>query len=205
QFGKSKIYTAIIANISTKAPLNYEAKYLIDIIDEKPIINQNQLKLWNWIAEYYICTLGEVMAAALPSALKLASETKIVLNKDFETDKSELNDKEYVLLEALEIQNELTINEISRILGQKTIFPMLKSLLEKKIIFISEELNEKFKPKKARFITLNSFYGDKENLKALFGVLEKLPKQLDALLAYLKIVKENIKVSRTTLAEAAGV
>lgn len=205
QFGKSKIYTAIIASISTKAPLSYEAKYLIDIIDEKPIVNQNQLKLWSWIAEYYICTLGEVMSAALPSALKLASETKIVLNKDFETDKAELNDKEYILLEALEIQHELTISEISRILGQKTIFPILKSLLEKKIIFISEELNEKFKPKKARFITLNSFYDDKENLKALFGVLEKSPKQLDALLAYLKITKENIKVSRATLAESAGV
>jgi len=205
QFGKSKIYTAIVASVSTKAPLSYEAKYLIDIIDDHPIVNQNQLKLWSWIAEYYICNLGEVMAAALPSALKLASETKIVLNKDFETDKTELNDKEFILLEALEIQHELTINEISRILGQKTIFPILKSLLEKKIIFISEELNEKFKPKKTRFITLNSFYGDKENLKALFGLLERSPKQLDTLLAYLKLLKENVKVSRTVLAEAAGV
>src|SRR5690606_19895973 len=113
QFGKSKIYTAIIASVSTNAPLHYEAKYLIDIIDEQPMVTQNQLKLWGWIAEYYICNLGEVMAAALPAALKLASETKIVLNKDFETDKSELSDKEYILLEALEIQPELTINEIS--------------------------------------------------------------------------------------------
>lgn len=205
QFGKSKIYTAIIASVSTNAPLHYEAKYLIDIIDEQPIVTKNQLKLWGWIAEYYICNLGEVMAAALPAALKLASETKIVLNKDFETDKSELSDKEYILLEALEIQPELTINEISRILGQKTIFPVLKGLLGKKIIFISEELNEKFKPKKTRFITLNAFYDDKENLKALFGILEKSPKQLDTLLAYLKLLKENAKVSRTVLAEAAGV
>ncbi len=205
QFGKSKIYTAIIAGISKTAPSSYEAKYLIDVIDEKPIVNDYQLKLWNWIAEYYICSLGEVMAAALPSALKLASETKIILNKDFEIDKAELNDKEYVLLEALEIQHELTINEISRILGQKTIFPILKSLLEKKIIFISEELNEKFKPKKSRFITLSSFYDDKENLKALFGLLEKTPKQLDALLAYLKLYKDNVKISRTVLAETAGV
>src|SRR5690606_24716259 len=89
--------------------------------------------------------------------------------------------------------------------GQKTIFPVLKGLLAKKIIFISEELNEKFKPKKTRFITLNAFYDDKENLKALFGILEKSPKQLDTLLAYLKLLKENAKVSRTVLAEAAGV
>lgn len=205
QFGKSKIYTAIIASISTKAPSNYEAKYLIDIIDEKPIVNKSQLKLWDWISEYYICNLGEVMSAALPSALKLASETKIVLNKDFEAEKSELNDKEYVLLEALEIQHELTINEISRILGQKTIFPTLKGLLEKRIIFISEELNEKFKPKKSRFIRLTDFYSDKDNLKVLFNLLEKTPKQLDTLLAYLKLVKENKKITRTILSEEAGV
>lgn len=205
QFGKSKIYTAVVANISTRAPLHYEAKYIIDIIDDKPIVNKNQLKLWDWIAEYYICNLGEVMSAALPSALKLASETKIMLNKDFEIDKSELDDKEYILLEALEIQHELTINEITRILGQKTIFPIIKSLLGKKIIFISEELNEKFKPKKSKFITLSDFYDDKENLKALFVLLEKTPKQLDALLAYLKLFKDNVKISRTTLAEAAGV
>lgn len=205
QFGKSKIYTAIIAAVSEKAPINYEAKYLIDIIDEKPIITQNQLKLWDWISQYYLCYLGEVMAIALPSALKLASETKIVLNLNHEFDKALLNDKEYIIVDALEIQHELSINDISKILGQKTVFPILKSLFDKKVVFISEELNEKYKPKRIKHLLLNDFYQDKENLKALFILLEKFPKQLDALMAYMKLLRENIKITKSNLAETAGV
>ncbi|ADY52310.1 primosomal protein N' [Pseudopedobacter saltans DSM 12145] len=205
QFGKSKMYTAIIAAISKQAPLGYEAKYLIDIIDDKPVVYQRQLKLWNWIAEYYLCYAGEVMSAALPSVLKLASETKIVLNQEFEYDKSELSDKEYVLVDALEIQHELSIADISKILGQKTVFPILRSLFEKKILFISEELNEKFKPRKVKYVQLNPFYSDKENLRALFEVLEKTPKQLDALLTFIKLSKDNHAITRTILAESAGV
>lgn len=205
QFGRSKVYTAIIAGVGNKAPLGYEAKYLIDIIDEKPIVNDKQLKLWNWIADYYLCHPGEVMSAALPSALKLASETKIILNREHEYDKNLLTDKEYLLVEALEIQNELSIAEITNILGQKTIFPIIKSLLSKKILYISEELNQKFKRKKVRFIQLHSFYDDKNNLRELFTFLEKTPKQLDALLAYIKLNKEGAKITRKALVEAAGV
>lgn len=206
QFGRSKVYTAIIAAITKKAPSTYEAKYLIDIIDDKPIVSEKQLKLWNWIADYYLCYPGEVMAAALPAALKLASETRIILNHSKEKyDKQELTDKEYILVDALEIQQELSIADISKILGQKTIFPVLKGLLDKKIIFISEELNEKFKPRKVKHLVLNNFYEDKENLKNLFVVLEKTPKQADALLAYLKLIKDTPKITRTILGEAAAV
>jgi primosomal protein N' (replication factor Y) len=205
QFGKSKMYTAIIASIGEKVPINYEAKYLFDVIDEEPIVNPYQLKLWEWIADYYLCYLGEVMSAALPSALKLASETKIVLNYNQEIDKSLLNDKEYILVDALELQNELTLQEIAKILGQKTIFPVVKTLLEKKIIYISEELNEKFKPKMLKHILLSDFYQDKDNLRSLFELLSKSSKQTDALMAYLKLSKEGVKITRNILAETAGV
>ncbi len=205
QFGKSKMYTAIISSVTKQAPTGYEAKYLMDIIDDKPIIYPQQLKLWNWIADYYLCYAGEVMSAALPSVLKLASETRIILNQEYEYDKSELSDKEYVLVEALEIQHELSIAEISKILGQKTVFPILRTLFNKKILFISEELNEKFKPRKVKYIQLNPFYDDKEHLRGLFEVLEKRPKQLDALLTFVKLSKENVQITRTILAESAAV
>lgn len=205
QFGKSKIYTAIINGVTESAPEKYEAKYLIDIIDEKPIINHIQLSFWKWIADYYLCTLGEVMAAALPSALKLASETRIILNLEHQFDRTELNDKEFLVLDALELRHELTISEISKILGQKSIFPLLKSLLEKKIIFISEEISEKYVPKKVALISLNEFYNDKENLKQLFAVLEKAPKQADALLGFLKLQKQFGEVKKATIIEEAGV
>ena len=102
QFGKSKLYTAIIASIGKQAPEKYEAKYIIEILDDRPVVTEQQLQFWQWLAEYYMCNIGEVMNAALPSALKLASETRIVLNKDFEIDKSALHDKEFLIVEALE-------------------------------------------------------------------------------------------------------
>ena len=205
QFGKSKIYTAIIQAVSEIAPDKYEAKYLIDVIDEKPILNSIQLNFWQWIADYYLCTLGEVMAAALPSALKLASETRVILNLEHQFDRKELNDKEFLILDALELRHELTISEISKILAQKSVFPLLKSLLDKKIIFISEEITEKYQPKKIALIALNDFYNDKENLKQLFTVLEKAPKQADALLGFLKLKKQLEEVKKSAIIEETGV
>ena len=205
QFGKSKLYTAIICSISNLAPSKYEAKYLLDILDQEAIVTATQLKFWHWISDYYLCTVGEVMAAALPTALKLASETKIVLSNTSEFDRNQLSEKEFLILDALEIRNELTITEITKILNQKAVFPILKGLLEKKIIFILEDIAEKFISKKIATIKLNSFYDDKENLKQLFEVLEKAPKQADALLAFLKINKEKGEVKKTAIIEDAGV
>ena len=103
QFGKSKIYTAIIFKISEIPPSLYESKYIIDVLDEEPIVNHFQLALWKWISEYYLCFLGEVMQAALPAALKLASETRITLNHSADFDKALLSDKEFLILDALEV------------------------------------------------------------------------------------------------------
>ena len=121
QFGRNKIYTAIICLISETPPTLYEAKYIIDVLDNEPIVNEFQLKLWQWMSDYYICNLGEVMQAALPSALKLASETKIVLNTFEDIDKSLLSDKEFLIVDALELHPELSVSDISKLLGQKTI------------------------------------------------------------------------------------
>lgn len=205
QFGKSKIYTAIIHSVSLSAPVGYEAKYLIDIIDEKPIVTPTQVEFWKWIADYYLCTLGEVMAAALPAALKLASETRVILNPEHGFDRALLNDKEFLILDALEMRHELTISEITKILGQKSIFPLLRSLLDKKVIFISEEISEKYQPKKLALIQLNTFYDDKENLKQLFEILERAPKQADALLSFMKLKKEVGEVKKSELIETSGV
>jgi primosomal protein N' (replication factor Y) len=141
QFGKSKLYTAIIAAISGTPPEKYEAKYIIEVLDEKPLVTIQQLKFWNWLSEYYMCNVGEVMQAALPAALKLASETKIVINEGFEYDRASLNDREFLIVEALDIQPELTVNDIAKLLGQKTVMPILKLLFEKNVIHISEEVS----------------------------------------------------------------
>lgn len=204
QFGKSRIYTAIIYQINQSPPQLYEAKYLIDVLDEEPVITPLQLNLWEWIASYYMCHLGEVMQAALPSALKLASETKVILIKDVEYNKADLNDKEFMIVDALEIHPELSVSEITKLLGQKSVFRLLKSLFDKGIIHISEEIAERYKPKKKTFITLNSFYADPENRKALFEVLERSPRQLDAVLAFLKLSRRSSSVAKKDILEESG-
>ena len=203
QFGRNRVYTAIIFSISDKAPIGYEAKYILDVLDEFPIVTAQQLALWEWMSAYYLCTLGEVMQAALPSALKLASETKVTLNPDAEYDKSTLTDKEFLLLDALEIQPLLAISEIVKILDQKTVFPILRALFDKGMITISEELTEKYRAKTKTFVRLNTFYADATNRKALFDLLERAPKQVDVLQAYLQLAKTQNEIAKSDLLEAS--
>jgi len=204
QFGRNKIYSAIVKDVTDQAPDRYEAKYVLDILDESPIVDQAQLKLWEWMSEYYMCTLGEVMQAALPAALKLASETKIVAANPGEVDKSELSDKEYMIIEALEIAGELNVNDIVKLLGQKSVFPILKQLFDKGFLLISEEISERYKPKKKNFLILNAEYGDENGKRELLDSLNRAPKQQDAVLAYLQLSKTTTEVTRQAIMEAVG-
>lgn len=205
QFGKSKLYTAVIAAIGEHAPEKYEAKYIIEVLDDAPVVTQRQLAFWHWVAEYYMCNAGEVMNAALPSALKLASETRIMLNREHEYDKTQLNDKEYLITEALDIQPELTVSDIVKLLGQKTVMPILRSLFEKNIIILSEEVSERYKPRRKTYITLNPVYLNPDNRRELFEILEKrAPKQADALLAYMKLSRQQKTVAKNELIEESG-
>lgn len=205
QFGKSKMYTAVINNITEVAPERYQAKYLMEVLDDRPVVTHQQLEFWKWLADYYLCNTGEVMAAALPAALKLASETRIMLNPDGEIDRSVLHDKEYLIVDALDIQPILTVSDIVKLLGQKIVMPVLKSMFDKNIIHISEEVSERYKPRKRAYIRLNPFYQDQEMLKELFVQLERrAPKQADALLAYIKLSREQKQISKNDLMEASG-
>ncbi len=205
QFGKSKLYTAIIASVGKLAPEKYEAKYVIELLDDRPIVTTHQLKFWQWLADYYMCNAGEVMNAALPSALKLASETKIAINKNFDYDRSSLHDKEFLIVDALDIQPELTVSDIVKLLGQKTVMPILKGLFEKNIIHISEDINDRYKPRTRTFITLNPIYQNQDNLRELFAILEKrAPKQADAVLAYIKLARHQKSISKAELIEESG-
>lgn len=204
QFGKNKIYTALIKSISHEAPELYQAKYIIDVIDEHPVVNTAQLRFWEWMTEYYLCNEGDVMSAALPAGLKLASETIIILREDTNYQELVVTDKEAVLITALEKQKKLTVDQISALLGQKTVFPIIRSLTAKEIVSIAEEVVEKYKPLQKAYITLGAFYQEEEHLRQLFEVLERAPKQLDALLAYLKLAKSGADISRQQLLEESN-
>ncbi len=204
QFGKNKIYTALIKSISHAAPEHYQAKYIIDVVDEHPIITSQQLQLWDWMTNYYLCNEGDVMSAALPAGLKLASETIIVLKEDADLEDAEsvvLTDKENTLITSLHSQKRLTIDEVSVLLGQKTVYPIINSLIEKGLIYIAEEVVEKYKPLLKSFIALNTFYQEEENLKELFAILERAPKQLNALLTFIKLYRQQHIIPKQQLLE----
>lgn len=203
QFGKHKIYTALVKNITKQPPEFYEAKYLIDVVDENPVLTEKQFQFWNWITSYYLCNEGDVMAAALPTGLKLASETIIVLRDELPNE-LDLTTKETLIVEFLHKKPRMAIDEVVELLGQKTVYPIINSLIGKEVIFIAEEVIEKYKPLLKSFITLNPFYKEEENLRQLFAALEKAPKQLDALLAYLKLAKVNPSIAKQQLLEESG-
>ncbi len=207
-FGKTKIYTGIVANIHQTAPLIYEAKEIHQILDEAPIVTQQQLKLWQWIAKYYMCTEGEVMRAALPNAFLLESETIISPNKNSVINDEELKDDEFLIYEALQHQSSLKIQDISSILDKKNVLPVVKRLVEKEAIILNEEIYDKYKPKYVRYVKLSSQYTSEAALNALLDDLNKnATKQKEVILNLFSIsaktkkpvkVSDLIEVSKTT-------
>ncbi len=190
QFGKKKILTGIVDEIHRQAPVDYDARYLLEVLDDAPIVTPIQLKLFKWMASYYMCTPGEVLNVALPSGLKLSSQSQVQLhpNFDFGNSQSQFNEKEQKLLDALREKQTLTYAEAEEILQQKTLYNIFKQLIAKEAILLFEQVKDKYKPKTAKKIRLNEFYaGDKRNLEALFEVLEKQPKQSDVVLKYLQL------------------
>lgn len=181
-FGKNKLYTGIVHEIHQEAPEAYEARDIHQILDQMPVVTEHQIKLWHWIADYYMCTLGEVMRAALPSALLLQSETKVVRNKDFTEDQL-LNDQEFLIFEALQFQEMLDIDKISAILSRKTVLPVIKSLLEKKAIYVHEILYEKYVPKFTKYIRLTEKWETEDTWIALLDGI-KAAKQRQCILSY---------------------
>src|SRR5690554_1660437 len=189
-FGRSKLQTGIIVRVHEDVPEGYQSKYVEAVLDEDPIITGRQFKLWNWISEYYMAPLGDVMNAALPSNFKLGSETKVLLHPEYEGNLDQLSDREYQVYEALEIQSELDLKEISEILGIKTIQPVIKSLIEKRVVITQEDLKQKYAPKTQLFVQLSKEYQSDEQLKSLVDVLseeKRKKKQLDALLTYMQM------------------
>ena len=197
-FGKSKIYTALVKITHQNPPDVYEAKPIHQILDEIPVVNTYQLELWSWIAKYYMCTLGDVLRAALPSAFLLESETIISLNNSNTVIDSNLKDDEFLLFEALQHQSALKVNEISNILDKNNILPVLKRLLDKKVIVVEEEIFEKYQPKLVRYVKLNDNYVSDEDLQQLLESLKRAPKQSDIVMSFFSLTANSnkpIKVS----------
>lgn len=185
-FGKSKMYTGIVYAKHQVAPQTYEPKTIEVILDDHPVVTNEQIRLWEWMSAYYLCSMGSVLRAALPSALLLTSETLIRKNNEVEVKEDHLSDDEYLIYEALD-KKTLTVDEIKKIVERKHIFPLIQSLLEKDLIQSYQELKEKFKPKRVRYVQIVEAYRADQKLEQLFEVLNKAPKQSALLLGIYSI------------------
>jgi len=206
QLGRSKLYAGLIIDIHHQVPEDHTPKPILSIIDQHPIVYPEQFKLWQWIAHYYSCSIGEVMNAALPSGLKLSSETKVILSPMYDPNLQGLDDKEFMICEALSIQNELSTSDIQKILNQKTVYPLMQRMINKKIIYLKEELKEKYTPKIVVCVRLQEPYiSNPELLQEAFDKLSRSTRQVEALMAYVQLSRTQKVIRRAELGKKANV
>lgn len=206
QFGKSKLYTGLVVQVNKDSASQDNLKPILSIIDQDPIITPQQVQLWRWMSAYYCCTMGEIMMAALPANLKLSSETIITLNPAFNEDFTALDDKSYLIAEAVAIRNELTIDEVQKILGQKAVYTIIKRLLQADVIHIKEELKEKFQAKKVKILQLAPPYNNNPNqLQTAFDKTKKSEQQTSALMAIIQLSKQGKRIRRGDITKLVDV
>ena len=186
-FGKKKFYTGIVRNLHYLKPEGYEVKEVTAVLDAHPILLPMQFKFWEWLADYYLCTQGDVYKAALPSGLKLESETVVEYNPDFEATER-LPEREQRVLDLLAAEPEQSVTKLEKESGLKNILPVMKSLLDKEAIFVKEELKRTYKPKMETRVRLTEAARNERRLHFFFDELQRrAPKQLDLLMKYIEM------------------
>lgn len=209
---RNKKYAGIIKSIFSEYNGLYKPIDILSILDEEPLLFSNQLKLWNWIAQYYMCSEGEVMQIAIPANFKLSSETIIIWNEEANidlNDGSNFTDNEYIVAQALEIKKELKLSEIQQLLDTNKVTYIVKKLIDKKVCIVWEQLNEKYKPKTETYIILHPKFSNEKALSSLLNNWGNASKQMELILAYLHfsktegevIQKELLKKSNATSAQ----
>ncbi|MCW3111422.1 MAG: priA [Segetibacter sp.] len=203
---KNKKYSGIVKTVHANKPTAFEPRDIINVLDEQPLIYSQQLKLWEWMADYYMCNEGDVMQAALPSHLKLSSESILAYNEEYGEDFSDLNDEEYLVAEALLLKKELKLSEVQQILDASHVYPVIKGLIEKKVCMVWEALKDTYKQKMETYVHLQPEYHNEENLSKLLNEWSKnkAPKQLELLLSYLHLIKTEGEVTQPSLLKKAN-
>ncbi|MGO4910849.1 replication restart helicase PriA [Leeuwenhoekiella sp. W20_SRS_FM14] len=188
-FGKSKIYTSLAIAVHQNEPRIYEAKEIEQILDETPIVHPEQLTFWKWMAEYYMCTLGEVMRAALPGAFLLESETiiKRLVKNDSTPHLDVLDEDGEMILQAFENKPILRISEVMQLLGKKKVLPSIKSLIDLDLVMLDQEIYESYKPKLITYVRLTKEFEQEEKMHQALDDLDNAPKQRELLLTYFSL------------------
>jgi primosomal protein N' (replication factor Y) len=202
--GKHKKYAGIVKRVFSEHPTGFSPKPLLNILDVEPLVNPQQLALWDWIAKYYLCSEGEVMQAAVPANLKLSSESILIWNEELDESYSDLNDEEFIVAEALELKKELRLSEVQQLLDSSHVYPIIKKLIDRRICYVWEELVEKYQEKKQTYILLHPNYATEDKLAELLNNWGKAPKQMELLLSYLYLTKSEGEVIQSVLLKKAN-
>lgn len=205
--GKSKKYAGIVKRLHQDRPEFFETKDILNVLDAEPVVFEEQLKLWEWIASYYMCSEGEVMAAALPAHFKLSSETILVYNEEYGDDFSALDHDEYIIGEALLIKKELTLSEVQELLDSHNVYPVINRMIQKRVCYVWEALKQTYSPKKETYVVLNKPYDEDEQLEKLLNEdkkLQRAEKQMELLLSYLHFMRTDGEVVKATLLKKSG-
>jgi primosomal protein N' (replication factor Y) len=202
-FGRNKKYAGVIRSITSERP-GYETKPLLNVLDDEPVVYPRQLQLWKWLSEYYMCSEGEVMAAALPTHFKLSSETILIYNEAIGDDFSSLDDEEFLVAEALLLKKELRLSEVQQILDVTHVYPLVKRLIDQQVCLVWEAMDERYKIKQATYILLHPDYRDEDHLSELLNNWSRAPKQMELLLAYLHLQKTEGEVMQPELLKKSG-
>ena len=189
QFGNRKVYSALVRRVHQQPPDYKDVKYILAILDQRPVVTETQLAFWEWIAQYYMCCVGDVMAVALPSAYRLQSESVIEIHPDFDGQLDNLSENEIRIIHAISESTVVNVSDVSKITGFQKVMPVLKTMMEKKIIILDEELKQRYTPKTETYLKLNPIYLDPQKGKELFDSLEQkasTQKQLTLMLTFMQ-------------------
>ena len=189
QFGAKRLYSAVVRRVHQEVP-HYMVKYVLSVLDLEPVVDENQLRLWEWMADYYMCYVGDVMAVALPSAFRLASESSVTIHPDFSGELSDLSENEQRVVHLLAERRVMTVDDISRAIGLQKMMPLLNTMIERGIVIMDEELRQRYVPRTSAYITLSPEYKDSGKAKELFDTLEQrksTQKQVDVLMKYMQL------------------
>ncbi len=202
---RGALYTGLIVGQTQSPPEGYTPKEIIEILDQEPSVTPAQLRLWQWVAEYYACRLGDVMRAAMPAAMMLESSTRIEL-APHNIPENELSDREFLVCEALGNNKNLSVDDISLILQRKNALPAIRKMIGRGLVRVFREYSERYSQKKETVIGLSPEYGQSdEKLKEAFEATSRSEKQRMVLIALLsERAKGNDFVPKKKILEISG-
>ncbi|AYZ11322.1 primosomal protein N' [Chryseobacterium arthrosphaerae] len=192
-FGGKKIYTGIVFELHDNAPESFVAKEVISMLDDQPILPEEQLRFWNWLSDYYLCGLGEIYRFAFPSSLKLESETYLKLKPGAVVDFENLDVNEMYLIQALEVRQLINLTDIEAFIPKKDIIKTINSLIDLQYIEIDEKIAEKYKAREVAYVRINDEVLQ-QNLPDILIRLNKARKQKDLFLAILEKQTEHPEI-----------